>query len=898
MPTPLRPASAFLLAVGFFAAALLPAARAAEYSGYAALDQSQPVSFDGQTVKWNGKTFTLDQNTIFLDYRLDAAKLAGNPYAFNNLKDAAKALKNGTAEKPMMLLTAPGVYWVDDPDNPTVRGTQNDGVLGMTIACNHLYFYGLNSKWQNVVFAVNRGQTQGSAGNFTMFQIQGTGLKSENVTFGNYCNVDLNFPLAPALSRKRRADAIAQAQLFSYNGGDGVAINSAFVSRLNLLPFARIYLNCHVESSGHAGGASTYVNCDIELYGSNFSGGRNFLNCDITFKPGAAAFQGKGVHRFGFIDGTGAGGSCIDTRLHRSTEMIDRNIALELSWDRVPQSPLTRGYQHNVTLDGKPYVIQDAATPGATVVIPANSELLKAFKVTHNGQTIYNVPNITGADPFGYTAAIKAAAKAAGKDENYYLSIPISAALRPTGAPAPGGPGGPGRGIGFGGGNPTTTIRSGQSTANFTASVAPASYASSAALGKWQFKANNPGAVQLTPGANGSVTVAGTNATAAPVEVIITAKNDLGVEACTRVKVEPPFVDPPTFAKAPAISAPANGRVTLDYTLNLGSNLRTDESVITWYRCTDAQGANGLKVAVSRRGRPETAYTLSDGDVGSYLMATIQPKHSVSEAGPAQTVYARTAVAKGEVKARAIETDFQNVPADPQPKILAGTWTLDGVVPPEVGRNNAPSFAVTPSSWAYGQGQAGSIDYFGLYQTARGARLFYTPAAGKHGDMTVQAKFAPNKNTGQGFGSATNQFLDVFIKYDLATKTGYGLRIQRLTTEEIDAIGYKGAGAVNGCAFFIVKHENGVATPISKKIMSSAFVAECTVDLAVKDGHLVASVSSTDETRSGDAFGYPREVKLDVPIEANPYGGTGMVFTGTVGVNAVHVLGWKASWGS
>ena len=89
--------------------------------------------------------------------------------------------------------------------------------------------------------------------------------------------------------------------------------------------------------------------------------------------------------------------------------------------------------------------------------------------------------------------------------------------------------------------------------------------------------------------------------------------------------------------------------------------------------------------------------------------------------------------------------------------------------------------------------------------------------------MTVRAKFAPNKNTGQGFGSATNQFLDVYIKYDLATNTGYGLRIQRLTTEEINAIGYKGAGAVAGCAFFLVKFENGVMTPVSKKVMSSAF---------------------------------------------------------------------------
>ena len=197
---------------------MISRAVAADYAGYTALDRSQPVSFDGKTVKWNGKTFTLDQNTIFLDSRLDRAQLAANPHAFDNLKDAVAALKHGTAEKPMLLLTAPGVYWVDDPDDPAIRGANDGAPVGMTIACNNLYFYGLNSKCENVVFAVNRGQTQGAAGHFTMFNIQGNGLKSENVTFGNYCNVDLKFPLNQSLSRPKRAEAISQAQLFSYSG--------------------------------------------------------------------------------------------------------------------------------------------------------------------------------------------------------------------------------------------------------------------------------------------------------------------------------------------------------------------------------------------------------------------------------------------------------------------------------------------------------------------------------------------------------------------------------------------------------------------------------------------------------------------------------------------------------
>ncbi len=72
-------------------------------------DQSQSVSFDGKTVTGIGRTFVLGENTLFLDYGLERAQLAANPYAFNNLKDVKGALSNGTADKPMMLLTAPGV---------------------------------------------------------------------------------------------------------------------------------------------------------------------------------------------------------------------------------------------------------------------------------------------------------------------------------------------------------------------------------------------------------------------------------------------------------------------------------------------------------------------------------------------------------------------------------------------------------------------------------------------------------------------------------------------------------------------------------------------------------------------------------------------------------------------
>ncbi|MCF0238523.1 MAG: hypothetical protein HUK24_07965, partial [Sphaerochaetaceae bacterium] len=260
------------------------------YRGYKSLDPAseEKIYFDGYTVKWDGKTFSLDENTFFLDSRLEDSYVETNPYVFNDVLEALAAVNNGTAEKPMMLLVAPGVYWLDDPDSEVIRtatnGPSKSGTpVGAVVKCDYLWFYGLNSDPYNVVFAVNRGQQAGAEGNFTMMAVSGVGLRSNNITFGNYCNVDLVYNLDPSLSRAKRSTAITQAQLFSYSGGDGIAINTNFISRLNLSQFAKYFYNCHLESGGHAGGGY-YVNCDFLLCNVNFSGA-NMFNCDVTFDP-------------------------------------------------------------------------------------------------------------------------------------------------------------------------------------------------------------------------------------------------------------------------------------------------------------------------------------------------------------------------------------------------------------------------------------------------------------------------------------------------------------------------------------------------------------------------------------------------------------------------------------
>jgi len=202
------------------------------------LDTRNQIVFGGDYIVYQGKTIKLGPKALYIDGQFSDAEAAKYPYVFNSVNKAAEHLNNGTEASPMVLYIAPWVYWIDNPDDHEIRKAINGaGPYGLIIKCEWLRFYGLSDNAENVVLACNRGQTIGSQGNFTMFRFYGDGTSSENITFGNYCNVDLIYPLKPVLGREKRASAIVQAQLIFCDGDKIVARNTRFISRLNLCPF-------------------------------------------------------------------------------------------------------------------------------------------------------------------------------------------------------------------------------------------------------------------------------------------------------------------------------------------------------------------------------------------------------------------------------------------------------------------------------------------------------------------------------------------------------------------------------------------------------------------------------------------------------------------------------------
>lgn len=262
----------------------------------------------------------------------------------------------------------PGVYWIDNPDDPNVRKPEAGEMIpyGMKVRLNKTRIVGTGESPDDVILACNRGQTQGADGNFTMFHITGDDILTENITFGNYCNVDLNYQRNPRLNRQRRADAIVQAQLIICNGDRYEARQCRFISRLNLCPFAGarhvLFENCYFECTDDAlCGTGIYRQCRFTFFSSKpfystSPQGAVFEDCDIHSKVQGVQYLTK----------------VSDPVMMRNCRWTSDDPNLKIEWTKKP-NPKKRCLMENCTLNGKPLNVPmppDVPIPVTTPLLP------------------------------------------------------------------------------------------------------------------------------------------------------------------------------------------------------------------------------------------------------------------------------------------------------------------------------------------------------------------------------------------------------------------------------------------------------------------------------------------------------------------------------------------------
>ena len=844
---------------GYYAFAQETGVKTARYSavkdinktleGYTPMDSSDPVEFGGTYIKYQGETIQLSETAIYLDGSLSDELAAQYPYVYNDITKAlsADALKNGTADNPMTVYVAPYVYWIDDPAaTDTVQKTEGYSVpYGMVVNSEYLTIKGLTGNPDDVVLAGNRGQSHASNGNYTMFRFNCSGaLTVKNITIGNYCSVDLDYPLMSELNQAKRTETITQAQLADVSGDKMFADNCNFISRLNLDPIngasRSLYNNCHFESTDDALNANAvYVGCDFDFYGnrplySSYGTGSTFLGC--TFNCKILNVEAEPTQFFTKEGGTITAVDCVYNS--------NLSVPISIGWTKTPSTSL-KCYQSNIIHNGQSITI--GGEGAKETVDMTGKSVLDAYKVVSGGKTYYNTYNLLKGsddwDPLG----VKDVIKAAGQDT-------VATQLSIT--------------------SDVTEIESGKETASIGGTV-NYFYGTNDTTQKITYSVSDEDKayVKLTDNGDGTCKVEGTNNDDAARKVIINASTESGLEAAVGITVKPSKIEAPAFTKAPVITNDGQGSLKVDYSLDLGS--REDMSAISWYRCTDAEGSNPILVAVTRNDSPEYTYKLTAGDVGYYIMAKVESKNIRSDYGtPVNTVYDK-AIGVKDVRSKNFATDFSNFPNVKQSEIKAGFWTVDYNRPADTESFGSWQGADTEEPWKYGTTGNGCVGA-GLYEGTQGARLMYTPVEGTYGDMSLKLVVDPAKTAGQGFGSA-GQYMDVLLKFDTSTLTGYGLRIVRTKASS------------NAVTFVLVKYDNGTVTEISDEVIASCYATGCTISLKVEGNKLTAHVETpTEQLADQAAKGYPHVVDLTADIAANSFGGVAIQHTGTTGAG-----GWQ-----
>ena len=750
---------------------------------------------------------SIDPARLGYDLLVDATLPADDPAAgkFRTIQAAYAAAPAGTADRPTVIGIKPDVYLLQAPAGSP---------YSLDIRKDHLTFLGLTNNRRAVVLADNRGNRMGGgdgsggSSNGYVVNVDATGFTARNLTFLNYCNVDYEYPGNPAKNLAKRSAVITQAVALQASGDRLVLENVALCSRLDTMFLRTVrswFKDVFIEGTDDfigGGGVSVWEDCRIvfpEGSGVMSAGNIAFLRC---------RFESAGGLQFYKAEYRGA---------ERPVALLDCTLpapapGAPVAWVRGRAAPRPGLYSlthRNRDPAGRPAVILDDTTgePSFAYTRELSAEEARAF----------NPWNMLRATPTGAAddwdpAGARAKFEPPGRGSQVYR-------MTLKGAPA--------------------SVRSGGAGATIGVTLAPARAADTSVT--WSAATD---LVTLSRTTGPDVVVTGNNP-GAPAWVPVTATAANGFRVTAWVHVEPPYVAAPVLTRGPALGAPAGGRVAVDYAYDLAG--REDQSLVTWYACDDAAGANPREVAVSRGLRPLTSYVLTPGDVGRFLRVGVQPKHNVSEPGPAVFAMAAAPVAVADLLTTTVSPDFRNFVLATDAGYTSGRWTLLG-------------------TW---QAVAGErfVNGYGLRAASQGAQLLYQEDAAR-GDMRVDLVMSPEKTAGMGFGSPGGsadgdriQKADIYIKFDPRTRNGYALRFWRSTD------------LARQCRFQFFRLVDGVGSPLDGRQAASGVLkpnTRLTLEVTGDRIRVRAGNDVDDET-----------LELEGTIVPNEFGGAGLAWFGT-----------------
>lgn len=780
------------------------------------------------------KFVELSATNVVVDAYLDEARRG--TYTFKTLQELKAAnIADGTTVN-----FTPGVYWTDDYKDPAIANTaDHPGLIGISFPQASLTFKGLTSNADDVRIAGNRGQTMGSNGNWNVIGI-GTSFSAYNLTIANYTSVDLVFPRDPSQNLARRTDARVQAQTIT--AADGLKDpldklyfeNVRFVSFLNLIaasPTRAYFKNSYfqlTDDSIAGGSTNVFENCTFDFYGSHPSYGGSstiavFLHSTFNFINDSPTF---------WFSKSGGNWALIDNVFKGPKE--------EVRWENTQRPDVTHYVYNNTYEDGTP-VVFDPKNPLVTEALDSNS--LQIFKVG----TEYNVYNLLkGTDGWNPSGQQQ-------KNDTAFKFVMAANA---------------------------TTIQSDNAT-NETIITPTFTPANAYTYQSISFSYDTSLFELLDNAGDGKLHLrAKLNSTGKIIDTVVKASAPNGLKAHVTLHINPETVAAPVVKGTPSITIGQN-KAALQITYDHPEF--TDASPITWFRGS-APGDKAVQVAVTTLDNPYKNYQLTAGDIGQYLTAVVTPKYEFSPAA-ASTVEVSTsrAIASADVtNPLVISTNFANITWAGHTLNQPNVWYADTIKPSDVNQVWVPA---TTTPWTYVMGDRdGALGVPGLRTTTQGARLLYQPQ-GSFSDMSLSMSFTPEKIAGQGFGSATDQYMEVYIKWDPVTQTGYALRFQRLSADPLDnnkPIPSSG----NSTRVSMIQYVNGVRTILPNcYVESSVYMPGAHLVFKLVGNVLTADVTTdSPQTNTQLGYGLPSEIHFSatLPSVTSTVGGFGVQFTGTI----------------
>ena len=124
--------------------------------------------------------------------------------------------------------------------------------------------------------------------------------------------------------------------------------------------------------------------------------------------------------------------------------------------------------------------------------------------------------------------------------------------------------------------------------------------------------------------------------------------------------------------------------------------------------------------------------------------------------------------------------------------------------------------------------------------------------------------------------------MDVCVKFDTWTLTGYALRIIRTP---------KSAKAVD---FLLIRYDHGKTTPLTDPVTATCYRTGCTITVTATKELLTATVTTTTPKPTDSTL--PHEVSLSTPIQPTSNAGLAIQHTGSCGESTTMLHRLKVEW--